>query len=43
LSTAADYDLPHALARAWFCQLQVVSVTVWCLEFWGLFRGLCKC
>jgi hypothetical protein len=24
LSTAADYDLPHALAGAQFCQLQIV-------------------
>ena len=22
---AADYDLPHALAEVWFCQLQIVS------------------
>ena len=43
LSTAADYDLPHALARALFCQLQIVSARVWCLEFWGLFRGVYKC
>jgi hypothetical protein len=27
-STAADYDLPCALAEAWFGQLQIVSVTV---------------
>jgi hypothetical protein len=26
LSAAADYDLSHALAEAWFCQLQRVSV-----------------
>ena len=36
---AADYDLPSALAEARFCQLQVVSSIVWCLEFWELFRG----
>lgn len=28
LSTTAHYDLPHALAEAWFCQLQIVSVTM---------------
>jgi hypothetical protein len=42
LSTTADYDLPHALAGTWFCQLQIVSATVWHLEFWGLFRGYCN-
>ena len=26
LSIALDYDLPHALAVMWFCQLQIVSV-----------------
>jgi hypothetical protein len=26
LSVVADYDLPRALAEAWFCQLQIVSV-----------------
>jgi hypothetical protein len=26
LSTAADYDLSHALLEAWFYQLQIVSV-----------------
>jgi hypothetical protein len=39
LLKAADYDLPHALAEAWFCQLQIVSANVWCLEFWALIRG----
>jgi hypothetical protein len=39
LSTAADCDLPHALAEAWFYQLQMVSVIVWHLEFWGRPRG----
>ena len=38
LSTAADYDLPHALAWAWFCQLQIVSSAVWHLEFCELQR-----
>ena len=28
LSTAADYDLPRALAEVWFCQLQIVSAIV---------------
>jgi hypothetical protein len=37
--TAADYDLLPALAGVWFCQLQIVSVIVWLLGFWGLFRG----
>jgi hypothetical protein len=23
LSEAADYDLPHALVEAWFCQLKI--------------------
>lgn len=23
-----DYGLPHALAGAWFCQLQIISVRV---------------
>lgn len=40
--TAADYDLPRALAGAWFGQLQIVSVTVCRLEFWELLRGY-KC
>jgi hypothetical protein len=39
LFRAADYDLHHALVEAWFCQMQIVSVIVWFLEFWGLFRG----
>jgi hypothetical protein len=38
-TTSADYDLPHAVAGLWFCQQQIVSATVWHLEFWGLFRG----
>jgi hypothetical protein len=38
LSAAADYDLPHALVEMWFCQLQIVSVIVVCLEFWEPFR-----
>ena len=28
LWTVADYDLSPALAEAWFCQLQIVSVIV---------------
>jgi hypothetical protein len=28
LSAAADYDLPRALAEAWFSQLQGVSACV---------------
>ena len=35
---AADYDLPPALAEAWFCQLHIVSAIACCLEFWDLFR-----
>lgn len=31
-------DLSHVLAEVWFCQLQRVSVTVWHLEFWKLFK-----
>jgi hypothetical protein len=27
-SAAADYDLPHALAEAWLCQLQIVPEIV---------------
>ena len=38
-STAADYDLPHALAEADFCQQQIVSVIVQHVEFWEFFRG----
>jgi hypothetical protein len=37
LLTAADCDLPAALAEVWFCQLQIVY-----LEFWELFRGHIK-
>ena len=29
----SSYDLPHALAEAWLCQLQIVSVTGGRLEF----------
>jgi hypothetical protein len=25
LTAVADYDLPHALAKAWYCQEQMVS------------------
>lgn len=39
LTAAADYDVPHALAEARFCQLQIVSANVGHLEFWQLFRG----
>lgn len=39
LTAAADCDVPHALAEAWFCQLQTVSANVGHLEFWQLFRG----
>jgi hypothetical protein len=35
---SADYDLPRALAEAWFGQLQIVSAISWRLEFWELFR-----
>jgi hypothetical protein len=42
LSTAADYDMPRALAGIWFCQLQIGFASVWCLEFWGPFRGYIK-
>jgi hypothetical protein len=38
LPTAADYDLPWALAGVWFCQLHKVSATVWYSDFWGLFQ-----
>ena len=38
LPVAADYDLPRALAEAWFCQLQVISVIVCHLEFWEIFK-----
>jgi len=34
--TAADYDLPRALAEAWFCQPQIVSAIRQRLEFWEL-------
>lgn len=34
-----DYDLLSALAEVWFCQRQIVSATVCCLESWELFRG----
>lgn len=37
LFEAADHDLPHVLA--WICQLQIISVILWHLEFWQLFRG----
>lgn len=36
--TAADCDLPCALAGLWFWQLITVSERVWHLEFWRLFR-----
>lgn len=39
LTAAADCDVPHVLAEAWFCQLQVFSMTVWHLGFWEPFRG----
>jgi hypothetical protein len=39
LSAAADYDVPRALAEAWFCQLEIVFTIVGPLEFWELFRG----
>lgn len=39
LTTEADYDLLCALAEAWSCQLQKVSITGRHLEFWELFRG----
>jgi hypothetical protein len=39
LTTEADNDLLCALAEAWFCQLQKVSITGRHLEFWELFRG----
>jgi hypothetical protein len=37
--SAADRDLPHALAEAWFCHLQIISAIMLCLEFWELSRG----
>jgi hypothetical protein len=40
LSAAADYDLPPALAEAWFCQLQIVPVTFGIL---GTFQMVYKC
>ena len=38
-AAAADCDLPCALAQAWFCQLEIISVISRCLGFWELFRG----
>lgn len=39
LSTAADLDLPRALAGAWFCQLQINCVTFGILEtFWRVYK-----
>lgn len=38
LSVAADHYLPHALAKAWFSHLQIISAVVWYFEFWELFR-----
>lgn len=37
--TAADDDLPPALAETWFWQLQTVSAIVSCLELWEVLRG----
>ena len=36
---AADHGLPRALAEAWFCQLQMVSAIVWCVESWEVSIG----
>lgn len=38
LAAVADYDLPRSRTGAWFCQLQMVSAVVGCLELWELFR-----
>jgi hypothetical protein len=43
LSTAADCDLPHALAGVRFCQWQIGSAIVWHLKFWGFFQRVYKC
>jgi hypothetical protein len=40
--TAADYDVPRALAEAWFCQLLIVSAIAWHLEFWEIFQRVYK-
>lgn len=37
LCPAANFDLPPAVPKEWFCQMQTVSVIGWCLElqtFW---------
>jgi hypothetical protein len=39
LYTAGGNDLPRALAGVWFCQLQIVFVTVMFGVLGGLFRG----
>ena len=36
-AVVADYDLPHALAEAWFCQLHSFCDSEH-LKFWELFR-----
>lgn len=36
-TTAGECNLPVALPG--FCQLQIVSVSVWYLKFWELYRG----
>jgi hypothetical protein len=42
LSEVADYDLPGALAQAWFCQLQIVSAIV-SFGVLGAFQEIYKC
>lgn len=39
LYTASNCEFFHALAGAWFCQLQRVFARVWHLEFWVLLWG----